>query len=81
MHAFASKRQVSYKIWCHSKCHVKNFSFILHGRGAYHKFLLLVESNFIQNGCLYVYKDFRLSLYRTRFLSSVLARAVKMFKA
>ena len=57
MHAFASKRQVWYKIWCHSKCHVKNLSFILHGRGAYHKFLLQVESNFIQNACLYFYKS------------------------
>ena len=59
MHAFAWRRQVWYEIWCQSKCHVKNLSFILHGRGAYDKFLLLVESTFIQNVFLYVYKDFR----------------------
>lgn len=59
MHAFAWRRQVWYEIWCHSKCHAENLSFILHGGGAYDKFLLLVESTFIQNAFLYVYKDFR----------------------
>ena len=45
--------------WCHSKCLVKNLSFVLHGGGAYDKFLPLVESTFIPNAFLYVYKDFR----------------------
>ena len=38
---------------------LKSLSFILHGGGAYDKFLLLVESTFIQNAFLYLYKDFR----------------------
>ena len=59
VHAFSWRRQVWYELWCYSKWHVKNLSFILQRGGAYDKFLLLVELTFIQNAFLYVYKDFR----------------------